>query len=489
MPIKNARAPYRFKAEVLELRNLYKRYLKLVQLASDLESPASKKWRHPQDRSRKEVVAEANRVYEELYDKAQEARAKGVSRAMILSIGQSMRSIMGVNFQEQEKPKASCCLKCHFKYEEDNAFSSLPPHLKKRLELEHAILKKSGYPKDDVLKHARKEELIFEKYCSSEVCQKVKKDHLTFGRGEMEFCASCDEKLAFVDENVQIARLQKLQAELDWVIDKIYRNNTDYETSQQEKIAINKTLKPKADRILIEANVLRRQIGYPPINPKGYIGRAMEGDREAVQDLTMKFQESLLSREEEHELIQRAQAGDQNARNKLLSKNVGLVKSIAQYYGNSSNRDEFISAGNTGLLKAIKKFDLKQPVKFSTYATPWIKREMGRYKIFLSKMHPLSEGYDVAEKSKPEAPVSKAVLNGILLMMPPREADILKRRLAIEPYHEPQTLKEIGLHYKVSQERIRQIEKVALAKMKAKLKEADPDLHFSEILKLSHFWK
>ena len=88
----------------------------------------------------------------------------------------------------------------------------------------------------------------------------------------------------------------------------------------------------------------------------------------------------VLSNEEMRLLFQDLQAGNQEAREKLIQGNLRLVLSVIQRF---SNRGEFVDdlfqVGCIGLIKAIDNFDLGQNVRFSTYAVPMIIGEIRRY--------------------------------------------------------------------------------------------------------------
>ena len=93
-----------------------------------------------------------------------------------------------------------------------------------------------------------------------------------------------------------------------------------------------------------------------------------------------KEKRHLLSHEETLELIEKAQNGDEEAKEVLISNNLGLVRSVVSKFANIGyEKDDLFQLGSIGLIKAIYKFDSTFNVKFSTYAVPMILGEIKRY--------------------------------------------------------------------------------------------------------------
>jgi RNA polymerase sporulation-specific sigma factor len=80
------------------------------------------------------------------------------------------------------------------------------------------------------------------------------------------------------------------------------------------------------------------------------------------------------------ELIKLSKEGDKEARDRVVTENVGLVWSIVRRFANRGyEMEDLFQIGSIGLIKAIDKFDSSYNVKFSTYAVPMITGEIKRF--------------------------------------------------------------------------------------------------------------
>ena len=249
---------------------------------------------------------------------------------------------------------------------------------------------------------------------------------------------------------------------------------------------------------------------------------------------------SLLKAEEEQELAYRIEEGDSEARDRMVRANLRLVVKIARgYTGKGLSLQDLFAEGNLGLLRAVEGFDPSMNIRFSTYASYWIKQSIKRAVINTGKTvrvpaymfdllvkwrratnelqeklgraptqeevahhlklpkkkfaiikkairvysaglqsdqadsaWPLEELVTDNEAATPDNKMMKAddlsqVLD-LLDQMDPREAKVLRLRFGLEG-EEPMTLKDIGGRLGLTRERVRQIEREALGKLRERM--------------------
>jgi RNA polymerase primary sigma factor len=100
------------------------------------------------------------------------------------------------------------------------------------------------------------------------------------------------------------------------------------------------------------------------------------GFRNYLRDIN---ETSLLSAEEERDLAERVAAGDPTARDHLARANLRLVGTLAQrYLRRGLPLEDLVAEGNLGLLRAVEGFDGSREIRFSVYASYWIKQSIRR---------------------------------------------------------------------------------------------------------------
>jgi len=307
----------------------------------------------------------------------------------------------------------------------------------------------------------------------------------------------------------------------------------------------------------------KKQKKRPTRRAKKTVPQISDGVKEATDDKALvKYdplqrylmeisQHKLLTREQEIEYGKRVQeTGDSEAAYILVTANLRLVVKIALEFQRvwMQNLLDLIQEGNIGLMQAVKKFDPYKNVKFSYYASFWIKAYIlkfimdnwrlvkigttqGQRKLFfklkkekqklidqgfdpipklLSERLGVSErevidmdqrldGWDLSldaplkddsdterieflsvETESTEERVAKKEMEVLLhnkiaefkKTMTPRELEIFDLRIFSDS---PATLQEIGDRYKISRERVRQVEKNIIKRMRDYFKQEIPD--------------
>lgn len=195
-----------------------------------------------------------------------------------------------------------------------------------------------------------------------------------------------------------------------------------------------------------------------------------------------------LTREEEYALARKARKGDERARQQLANSNLAFVVAVAKKFANRGARlDDLIQEGNVGLMKAIEHFDPKKNVRFATYAVWWIRAYITRYlkdnrsqvrggeserpvmtdfsldasldeegeTTFLDRLEDGGPSPQEQYLSREQATEVQEALARVKKRIGDLGWDILTQRLTQD---KPATLEELGKHWGVSRERVRQVE-------------------------------
>jgi len=177
-------------------------------------------------------------------------------------------------------------------------------------------------------------------------------------------------------------------------------------------------------------------------------------------------------------------------RNLIMQGNLRLVVSVAKKHLRSSVRMdlfELVSEGNMALMRAVAAFDVDRGNRFSTYATWTLMRHFNRALStesgYQDRYRSGSETFwTIADDDRVDQPsdsieVSEAenVLQGVLDELNPREREVLTLRYGLDR-GQPQTLREVSDSVNLSRERIRQIERAALDKLRGALDQRGLDV-------------
>jgi RNA polymerase primary sigma factor len=209
---------------------------------------------------------------------------------------------------------------------------------------------------------------------------------------------------------------------------------------------------------------------------------------------------ALLSRGDEAALAQRIERGDLSAKQLMIESNLGLVHAIAARYRSSGIAfADLVQEGTIGLIRAVERFDHRRDVRFSTYATWWIRRSMrdaiadGRpirippkatvHALRTAPQVTASLDQPVGEDATPLGeliadpravdPLQSAIeheqrdeVSAMLELLPQRHREVLGRRYGLDG-HSVQSHQQIGRRLEVGEERSRQIEHESLHRLRS----------------------
>lgn len=193
----------------------------------------------------------------------------------------------------------------------------------------------------------------------------------------------------------------------------------------------------------------------------------------------------LAATDEQLDCIEAILARVEQVKNDILRANLRLVVSIARrHVGRTNAFFEIVSDGNLALMRSVEKFDYARGYKFSTYASWAVMRNYARTipeQLYQSAR--LVTGVDEMLASAPdhaaaEVGAGESILEGArhlvakgLSLLTDRERDIVVKHYGIGTNEQGMTLDQIGRIFGVTKERVRQIERKALVKIRANLSE------------------
>ncbi len=166
-------------------------------------------------------------------------------------------------------------------------------------------------------------------------------------------------------------------------------------------------------------------------------------------------------------------------RDLIVRSNMRLVISIVKKYSNPNNPfDELLSDGIMATIKAVEKFNFERGFRFSTYATQVVQRNA--YRNVMAKQRDrikmgtslqdidvdLDDRYSSSAMSPDKWNALRVKLSSLLNKLDRREKFIVRARFSLGGHRRVQTLQRIADSLGVSKERIRQLEKRALDKLR-----------------------
>lgn len=171
-------------------------------------------------------------------------------------------------------------------------------------------------------------------------------------------------------------------------------------------------------------------------------------------------------------------------RDRIVQANLRLVISVVKKFVDANNTlDDLLSEGTMSLLRAVEKFDYARGFRFSTYATYAIRRNLYRFVVarrqertrFESRTEEFAADLtDPAESRITEARWHELQrrLTTILRRLDPREQQVIRARFGLDELAEVETLQSLADRMGVCKERVRQLEKRAMMKLRKMAGEA-----------------
>ncbi|MEM9586395.1 MAG: sigma-70 family RNA polymerase sigma factor, partial [Planctomycetota bacterium] len=180
------------------------------------------------------------------------------------------------------------------------------------------------------------------------------------------------------------------------------------------------------------------------------------------------------------ELIQRLIVMAEWHRDRIVEANLRLVFSIVKKFVNPNNSfDDLLSDGIVALIRAVEKFDFDRGFRFSTYATQVVRRNSYRTVVLKQQERQKVVGglqdmdYDVSDDDRTSAISEKrwhelrSRLSVMLNDLDRREKFIIRARFSLGSHRKVHTLQALADRLGVSKERVRQLERRAMDKMRA----------------------